>query len=53
MENKKHWFKKLFSPKKSDCCGIKVEQVPEDKRGPCCSGCGTKNDTQDARVPEK
>ena len=41
MENKKQRFWKLFKSKKSDCCSIEVEQVPEDtiQKERSCSCC--------------
>jgi len=44
MEEKKSRFWSLFGIKKSGCCSVEIEEIPEEEKphGQCCPNCGRK-----------
>lgn len=42
MEEKKSRFWELFGTRKTGCCSVEIEEIPEEEKqdGSCCPCCG-------------
>ncbi|HRU94415.1 MAG TPA: hypothetical protein P5195_04185 [Anaerolineae bacterium] len=57
--DKKGFLSKLFGARKSCCCGVRIEEVPEEKTGkvpeerrPCCGGPAAASRDSDKTDPD-